>query len=153
MPDTPKPANPTTAAARIVLAFDFGIRRIGVAVGNTLSGDAQPLVTLSCRDGPDWAAIKRLLGEWRPAILVVGLPLQQDGSEQPMSARARAFMAELGGRFALPVHPSDERYSSTAAAERLRGLRASGARRRRLRKGDSDAVAAQIILETWLAGA
>lgn len=137
----------------IVLGFDFGTRRIGVAVGSNLSGRAQGLTTLHHRDGPDWEAIARLVAEWRPAALVVGLPLMEDGTEQPITEHARWFMAELGRHFELPVHATDERFSSAEAEARLRTARATGTRKRRLQKGDSDAMAAQIILETYLAGA
>lgn len=135
----------------VVLGFDFGTRRIGVAVGSSLSGQAQALTTLHHQDGPDWQAITRLVAEWRPNALVVGLPLMEDGREQPITGHARDFMASLGKHFDLPVHATDERFSSTEAEARLRTARSTGARRRRLRKGDSDAMAAQVILETWLA--
>lgn len=134
----------------VVLGFDFGTRRIGVAVGSAVSGQAQALTTLHHRDGPDWDAIGRLVAEWRPQVLVVGLPLMEDGREQPITGHARWFMGELGKHFDLPVHEADERFSSTEAWERLRLQRATGTRRRRLAKGDSDAMAAQVILEGWL---
>lgn len=136
--------------SEVALAFDFGLRRIGIAVGNTFSGQARSLTTLHHHGNPDWDAIGRLTAEWRPGALVVGLPLLADGSEQPITAHARRFMTELEQRFELPVHAVDERYSSVEAEDRLRTQRASGTRKRRVRKGDSDAVAAQIILETWL---
>lgn len=144
---------PEANAARppdVVLGFDFGTRRIGVAVGSAVSGQAQALTTLHHRDGPDWDAINRLVAEWRPQALVVGLPLLEDGSEQPITGHARRFMDELGRHVGLPVHEADERFSSTEAWERLRLQRATGARRKRLAKGDSDAMAAQVILESWL---
>lgn len=134
----------------VVLGFDFGTRRIGVAVGSAVSGQAQALTTLHHRDGPDWTAIGRLVAEWRPQALVVGLPLLEDGREQPITGHARWFMAELGKHFGLPVHEADERFSSTEAWDRLRLQRATGTRRKRLAKGDSDAMAAQVILEGWL---
>ena len=141
------------SGADVILGFDFGTRRIGVAVGSSLSGSAQALTTLHHRDGPDWDAVTRLVGEWQPGALVVGIPLLEDGSEQPITEHARWFMTELGRLFDLPVHGADERFSSREAMVRLRGARASGARKRRLRKGDTDAMAAQVILETWLADA
>lgn len=137
----------------VALAFDFGLRRIGIAVGNTLSGRARSLTTLHYSDNPDWNAIAQLVAEWRPGTLVVGLPLLEDGTEQPITDHARAFMAELQQRFELPVQAVDERYSSREAEERLRAQRAEGTRKRRVQKGDSDAVAAEIILETWLESA
>lgn len=135
----------------VLLGFDFGTRRIGVAVGNGVTGGAQALTTLHHGDGPDWDGLTRIVAEWRPAALVVGLPLQIDGSTQAMTANARRFMAQLGEHFGLPVHAIDERFSTIEARERLRTARASGSRRRRLAKGDSDAMAAQVILEGWLA--
>lgn len=100
----------------------------------------------------DWSAIDRLLSEWRPAALVVGLPLNEDGSEQPVTIAARRFIQDLAARTKLPVHPADERYSSRAADDALRDARASGRMTRRVRKGDRDAQAARIILEQWLNG-
>lgn len=140
-----------STAPDVVLAFDFGTRRIGVAVGSAITGRAQALTTLHHRDGPDWDAITRLVAEWRPQALVVGLPLLEDGSEQAITGHARWFMRQLGTLFGLPVHAVDERFSSIEALERLRTQRATGARKRRLQKGDTDSMAAQIILEGWLA--
>ncbi|MAA75084.1 MAG: Holliday junction resolvase RuvX [Salinisphaeraceae bacterium] len=142
---------PDSGPPDVVLGFDFGMRRIGVAVGSGVSGSAQALTTLHhSGDGPDWAAVRRLVGEWRPQALVVGLPLLESGEEQPITGHARWFMRELGAQFNLPIHQADERFTSTEALARLRTERASGARRKRLSKGDTDAMAAQIILETWL---
>lgn len=151
MPGTPEAAAAT--AADPVLAFDFGTRRIGVAVGTSLTGQARPLTVLHAREQPDWDAIESLLREWRPRALVVGLPLAKDGGEQPLTKLARAFMAQLRVRFERPVHAVDERYSSLAAESELRAQRASGRRPRKLQKGDTDAQAAQIILQTWFNGA
>lgn len=144
---------PDAALPDVVLGFDFGMRRIGVAVGSGVSGSAQALTTLHhSGDGPDWKAVARLVNEWRPQALVVGLPLLESGEEQPITGHARWFMRELAGQFDLPIHEADERFTSTEAMARLRTDRATGARRKRLAKGDSDAMAAQIILESWLIG-
>lgn len=137
----------------VMLGFDFGTRRIGVAVGNAITGQAQALTTLQHADGPDWSGIKRIVAEWRPGALIVGLPLRADGSAQTMTDNARQFMTQLGEHFNLPIHAVDERFSTIEAAERLRSARASGSRGKRLSKGDADAMAAQIILEGWLSGA
>lgn len=137
----------------IALGFDFGTRRIGVAVGNAITGQAQALTTLVHHNAPDFDAIGQLVTEWRPTALIVGLPLRDDGSAQAMTANARAFITQLDERFDLPVRAVDERFSTIEAAERLRSARASGSRRKRLAKGDADSMAAQIILEGWLAGA
>lgn len=132
----------------IVLAFDYGQKRLGTAIGDDLTGSARPGPTLP---PDDWTAIGRQIAEWRPAALVVGLPLDEDGGEQPMSEGARRFARQLEQRYALPVHLADERYSSRAADDHLRAARASGQMTRRVRKGDRDGQAARVILEQWLA--
>jgi len=131
------------------LSFDHGEKRIGVALGDDLTGSARPLPAVG--DG-DWPAIAHLIGEWRPAALIVGLPLDEDGGEQRATGAARRFAAQLAQRFGLPVHQVDERYSSRAADDALRDARASGRMMRRVRKGDRDGQAARVILEQWLAG-
>jgi len=132
-----------------VLAFDFGTRRIGVAVGNTLTRAAHPLQTIDAANAHTRsAAIAALVDEWRPQRLVVGLPVHADGAEHAMTARARAFALALERRFALPVTLADERYTSELAKQALstsgRGARAD----RNLR----DQLAAQMILQAWLDG-
>jgi len=132
------------------LAFDFGERRIGVASGQSLTATAAPLTTLHSPQGAiDWAAIGALIDEWRPDALVVGLPTHMDGSEMPLTDRARRFMRQLHGRFRLPVHAQDERLSSREAEALLRERRAGG-QRGRTRKGDVDKMAAALILQRWL---
>jgi putative Holliday junction resolvase len=135
-----------------VLGFDYGARRIGVASGQRITGTAQALSVIERAAGePDWAAIARLVREWQPQALVVGLPLALTGEEQPMTHAARAFAAELGRRSGLPVHLHDERMSSQEAARRFAAARAAGQRQRR----DAallDAIAAQVIVESYLAG-
>lgn len=131
------------------LAFDYGEKRIGAAVGDSITGRARPLATLT--GGVD--SVLKLIAEWRPRALVVGLPLNDDGSEQAITTRTRAFVRELQARCPLPVHWSDERFSSRAADDVLREARASGAMNRRVRKGDRDGLAAKIVLEQWLATA
>jgi putative Holliday junction resolvase len=129
---------------RIVLGFDFGTRRIGVAVGQGLTRSASALVTLSNRNGaPDWEAIGRLIGQWQPAALVVGLPLNLDGSDHEITRLARRFGNRLRGRYNLPVYTMDERLSSAAAEALL-------AEQGRYDKADVDKVAAQLILQGWL---
>ncbi|SEQ75157.1 putative holliday junction resolvase [Solimonas aquatica] len=132
----------------VYLGFDYGEKRIGVALGDDLTRSAR---SLSAVPGGDWSAIDRLIREWRPAALIVGLPLTEDGGEQATSQAARRFAEQLGQRSRLPVHGSDERYSSRVADERLREARASGRLGRRVRKGDRDGQAACVILEQWLA--
>ncbi len=131
------------------LAFDVGTRLTGVAVGESLTGHARPLTTLPMREGQaDADTLARLIREWQPAGLVVGLPLALDGSEQAMSRRARRFAAMLGERFEPPIHLCDERHSSQEAARRFARARSSGSKRRH-HAADLDAMAAAVILETW----
>jgi putative holliday junction resolvase len=140
----------SSAAPRIILAFDYGRRRIGVASGDTLSGGATPLGSVAVDSGAvRWDSIAALVRDYRPAVLVVGLPYNADGSESDSARRARHFAAELAQRYALPVELVDERYSSLEAEARLKGDRASGLRRRRVTKSDVDARAACVILERW----
>lgn len=131
----------------VYLCFDYGEKRIGVAIGDDLTGSARALPTLP---GGNWDAIQKLIGEWRPQALVVGLPLNDDGSEQPTSTAARRFAQQLQAKSGLAVHLCDERYSSRAADDVLRRARAGGELTRRVRKGDRDAQAARIILQQWL---
>ena len=142
-------ATPATPEVATYLAFDFGEKRIGTAVGDTLTRSARPLATLT--GGLEAAA--RLVAEWRPKALIVGLPLNDDGSEQRITTLTRAFADALATRCQLPVHFSDERFSSRAADDLLREARSSGALSRRVKKGDRDGIAAKIFLEQWLAQA
>lgn len=128
-----------------VLGFDFGPKKIGLALGQSITGSANPLTILpSSNARPDWAAIERTIREWRPTTLVVGLPLRENGEDSPMSLAARDFIAQLRDRFDLPVHGVNEFLSSHAAAERTGGGK-------RGVPPPLDAVAAQIIVETWFA--
>jgi putative Holliday junction resolvase len=146
----PEQAPPPDRAPQLVLGFDFGRRRIGVACGDTLSRSAAPLGAIAAdASGPDWPAIDALIGEWQPAVAVVGLPYNLDDSEGVMAAAARAFAAALAGRYHLSVDHVDERYSSLEAGARLRNSRQTGARKRRVSKIDVDAAAACVILERW----
>lgn len=133
------------------LAFDFGQRRIGVAVAEPECGLASPLGVIAARAGePDWATLDRLVREWRPDTLVVGAPAQPDGSHGPSAAPALAFAETLGQRYALPVSLVDERLTSRAAEAILRDQRRSGLKKRRVRGGEVDSLAARLIAETWL---
>jgi putative Holliday junction resolvase len=123
-----------------VLAFDFGLRHIGVAVGQTVTGTATPLTTLAARNGkPDWAALSSLVDHWRPAVMLVGLPLNMDGSESDMSARARRFADRLATLTEARVELVDERLTSHA-------VRAAGPQR-------AHEEAAVLIAESWLGDA
>jgi putative Holliday junction resolvase len=136
-----------------VLAFDFGLKRIGLAAGDSLTATAAPLpaITVS-QSGPDWGSIERQLRAVHPRVLVVGAPYNADGTPGTLSAAARRFAAELEKRFGLQVFMVDERWSSLEANEALKARRASGERRKRIRREDIDSAAAAVILERWFAG-
>jgi putative holliday junction resolvase len=136
--------------ARIVLGFDFGLKRIGLASGDTVTRTAAPLVTVAHHAEPDWAAIQAQVKAIGPDLLVVGAPYNDDGSPGRIAGLADAFAAELAKRARLEVARVDERYSSTAAQSLLREQRASGQRRRPVRKGDLDSAAAAVMLQSWL---
>ena len=141
----PEPSRP-----KIVLAFDFGLRRIGVACGDTVSRTASALeAVLVNSKGPRWEAIDALMRDWQPDMAVVGLPYNVDGSDSSMTGAARGFAAELTRRYTMEVALVDERYSSLEAESRLKSARESGLRRRRVAKADVDAAAACVILERW----
>jgi putative Holliday junction resolvase len=150
MPEPAAPERPALTQPRVVLAFDFGHRRIGVACGDTVSRTAAPLDAVPVQSsGLRWEMIDALLREWQPALIVVGLPYNVDGSDSAMTEDARKFAAELARRCVLQVVLIDERYSSREAEARLKSARASGLRRRRVVKADVDAAAACVILERW----
>ena len=137
--------------AQLVLAFDFGLKRIGIAGGDTLTRSAAPLTTVAHHaSGPDWPAIAREVSRFGPDLLLVGDPCHDDGSPGSLAAAAAAFAKDLATRTGLTVARVDERYSSTAAHSRLREQRASGERRRRVAKADIDSAAAAIMLASWL---
>ncbi|NII11994.1 Holliday junction resolvase RuvX [Oleiagrimonas sp. C23AA] len=135
-----------------VLGFDVGTRLIGVAIGNRITGDARALTVVPMRDKvPDWEALDRLMRDWQPQALVVGLPLALDGSRQPMTRTARRFGAELRTRYGINPDFADERHSSQEAAQRFARQRKAGLKRRR-DGAKVDAEAAAVIVETWLSG-
>jgi putative holliday junction resolvase len=138
------------SAGTTVLAFDFGTRRIGVAVGDFETRLAHPLASIAGADKrARFAAIERMVGEWRPALFVVGVPARADGSEHPVGRLARRFAQRLSGRFGIPAELVDEHLTSFEAEH---DLRAAGARGARL-KSALDPVAAQRILQTYFATA
>ena len=141
------------ARARVILAFDFGLRRIGIASGDTVSATAAPHSAVRVSEqGVDWTAIDHLLREYQPDLLVVGSPRNDDGTAGRMSGPADQFAAQLASRAGRPVQRTDEFASSVEANERLTGQRQSGQRRRQVQRGDIDSAAAAIILERWLGG-
>jgi putative Holliday junction resolvase len=131
MPEAERPA----PVPQTLLAFDFGLKRTGVAAGNTLTRGAQPLKTIAAEGDARFAPIGALIAEWQPAALVVGIPFHPDGAPHDNTRRAQRFARQLHGRFGLPVHEVDERWSTTAALE-------TGAK-------DADAAAAAILLEQY----
>ena len=144
MSGTPEPNPPET-----VVAFDFGLRRIGVAVGQAVTASANPVAAVRNSDaGPDWQAIAIIVTEWRPSRLIVGMPLHEDGSPSEMGEHIKRFIGALQ-RFELPVEQVDERYSSLEAGEVLKSERALGLRGR-ISKEEIDSVAAALIAERWL---
>ena len=128
------------------LGFDFGTKSIGVAVGQRITGTARPLPALKAQDGkPDWNVIEKLLKEWQPEAVIVGLPLNMDGTEQPLTARARNFANKIHGRFGVQIPLHDERLSTVEARA---GLFEQGGFRA-LNKGSVDSASAVIILESY----
>lgn len=137
------------APALSAMAFDFGLRRIGVAFGNSVTKTTTPLSVLYAKNGTptDWTIIDALIEEWQPHQLVVGLPLNMDGSEQSLVAQVKIFAQQLEARYHKPVALFDERLSTIAARERMfeqGGYKA-------IHKQRMDSIAAQIILESWFA--
>lgn len=129
-----------------ILAFDYGTQNIGVAVGQTLTDSADELPPLKAKDGvPSWDAVSRILSQWQPDLVVVGLPLNMDGSESELAGRARKFANRVHGRFGVGVEMMDERLSTfTAKGEAMeRGHRGD------YRSKPVDSIAARLILESW----
>ena len=141
----------TAPAARTVLSFDYGLRRIGVAVGNTLTGTAEALATVAADDGlPDWRAVDRLVADWRPAAIVAGVPYNMAGRDARLTTAALLFADELRQRYGIEVHRVDERLTSREAEDELRERRRSGAKAKRVRRGEVDREAARLLLLQWL---
>ncbi|MEZ5476621.1 MAG: Holliday junction resolvase RuvX [Thiolinea sp.] len=134
----------------MLLGFDFGLNRTGVAVANTLTGVATPQRVLHARQGqPDWDGIATLIQEWRPDQLIVGMPRKLDGSDSAMRKPIEQFCRQLGQRTGLPVQTANEQLSSQEAEQRLKAARQAG-RKRKIRKEEIDQLAAAIILENWM---
>lgn len=139
------------AAPELILAFDYGTRRIGVASGDSLTRTARPLTVLEVHGTLPWPEIDRLVADYTPKQLVVGLPYNMDGTDTGMTEPARRFSQALASRLHLPVHLVDERLSSREAEAELKDARASGRKRKRVTHADVDRVAAKVILERWFA--
>jgi putative Holliday junction resolvase len=139
MPDTPE----------TILALDFGLRRIGAAIGQTITASASPVgVIRNSPDGPDWSALTRIVDEWQPGRIIVGMPTHADGSPSVIGEHVQLFIADLA-RFRLQVDTQNERHTSREASELLKWERAMGLRGR-IQKGMIDSAAAVLIAERWL---
>jgi putative Holliday junction resolvase len=137
---------------RCVIAFDFGLRRIGIAAGDTLTATAAPRPAILVGvHGPDWNAITREVQALAPELLIVGAPYNVDDTPGALAPAAQQFAEQLQRRFGVPVHKVDERYSSLEGSSALKAQRALG-QRRRIRREHIDSAAAAVILERWLAG-
>lgn len=133
-----------------LLAFDFGLARTGIAIGNTLTRVATPLCVLHSRDEkPDWQSITKVITEWQPKRLIVGMPTYLDGSKSEMTLKTERFCRQLAGRYTLPVETINEQLSSLEAEQRLKQSRQRG-RKKKINKGEIDQLAAAIILESWM---
>ena len=140
----------TTPVSSHYIGFDFGERRIGVAVGQSNTLTASPLCVVRNINGrPEWDNITTIIEEWKPAALIVGLPLTADGETQQLTSLAKSFAKHLRGRYQLPVHLCDERYTSNEASRIIANNRQQQ-NRRKAKRGDSDTIAAALILEQWL---
>lgn len=129
-----------------IIAFDFGVKSIGVAIGQRITATGSPLPALKAVNGiPNWDTLDALFKEWQPTDVVVGYPTNMDGSEQLVTARAKKFGKRLYNRFKLPVHGHDERLTTVEAKERLFELGGF----KKLTKGKVDSVSAVLILESW----
>ncbi|QXG24231.1 Holliday junction resolvase RuvX [Pseudomonas viridiflava] len=136
------------AALRLLLGFDFGTKQIGVAVGQAITGQARELFTLKAQNGiPDWDKVQALIKEWQPDAIVVGLPLNMDGTRSNMSDLAEKFSRKLNGRFGVAVYTHDERLTTfEAKGERM----ARGGQKGSYRDNPVDAIAAALLLQGWL---
>ena len=135
------------STAKTILCFDYGTKNIGVAVGQTITHTANPLPNLKAKDGiPNWDDIEKIIDEWKPNLLLVGLPLHMDGSDSPMTVRAKKFANRLHGRFGLAFEMADERLSSFEAKGEI--IEATGSRD--FKNQQVDSLSAKIILEGWL---
>ncbi|MES2818847.1 MAG: Holliday junction resolvase RuvX [Pseudomonadota bacterium] len=132
---------------RLLLGFDYGTKQIGVAVGQAITRQARELCVLKAQNGiPDWQQVEALIREWQPDAIVVGLPLNMDGTPSAMSARAEKFARRLNGRFNILVHTHDERLTTYAA----KGERLAQGQRGGYRENPVDALAAALLLQGWL---
>lgn len=145
------PDNPKKTGQRTLLGFDYGSKRIGIAIGQEVTGTVNPLTTVHAKNHkPDWDSISKIINEWQPELLIIGLPLHMDGTEQAMTQAARRFANQLNGRYQIPVEMMDERLSSDEAESILHeqpGFRSSVFQD----KAQVDMISAQLILQSWIA--
>ncbi len=139
---------------RTILGFDFGTKRIGIAIGQEITNTVNPLTTITAvKNKPDWDKISKIISEWQPDLLVIGLPLHMDGTEQPMTQAARRFSNQLNGRYQIPIALMDERLSSNEAESILKERSGSDALFRDSMfpdKAQIDMISAQLILQSWM---
>ena len=137
---------PDLSQPQLILAFDFGTQKMGIAVGSSLIESAMPLALFPMKDGiPNWDAIEKCLKDWKPDVIVVGLPLNMDGTEQDLTLRAKKFANRLNGRFGIKVELQDERLTTVSARDEI--FQRGGYRA--LNKGKVDGISACLILESW----
>ena len=133
---------------KVIMAFDFGMKRIGSAIGQIITKTANPLITIAAKNGiPQWEIISKLIKKWQPDAIIVGIPLNMDGTNQAITEHAKKFAEQLQERYHLPIYAVDERLTTKDARERLfvqGGYKA-------LKSGQVDCVAAQLILQNWFA--
>lgn len=137
----------TTQQPQTLLGFDFGTKSIGVATGQMITATAQPIEAIKANDGiPNWDIVEKVIKEWLPDLVIIGLPLNMDGTEQPITLRAKKFGNRLNGRFGVKIAFQDERLTTASAKEFIfenGGYKA-------LDKGKIDSVSAALILESWM---
>lgn len=140
--------------SRTILGFDFGTKRIGIAIAQEVTGTANPLKTITAvKNKPDWDSISKIIKEWQPDLLVIGLPLHMDGSEQQMTQAARRFSNQLNGRYNIPIELMDERLSSNEAESIIKEQSGSRSLFRDslfTDKAQIDMISAQLILQSWM---
>ena len=138
-------------AVQQILAIDFGLKRLGIAIANTLTKNAEPLQTLHIENTKTIPkALLQLIKEWQPDKLIMGMPYNADGSESKMAKQIRAFALLLSEQCKIPLEYIDESFSSHEASRQLKNLRQSGERKKRVIKGDLDKISAAIMLQRWL---
>ena len=136
-----------TDTPKTLLGFDFGTKSIGVATGQMITATAQPLAAIKANDGiPDWSIIEKVIKDWQPDLVIIGLPLNMDGTEQAITQRAKKFANRLNGRFGVNIALQDERLTTASAKEFI----FSHGGYKALEKGKIDSVSAALILESWM---